>query len=203
MEKGVWCSIICTLKKKKKKQPNCSSSKKALDWTLFYSLFNITLHMWSKLYNIYITTSVTLYALGISWVGRKSNAEVLKARTTLIVNTRKKWEKMRGKNTAVKWNLPSMALPDETRILRKWENDIKAQYTVREHFKHLCLWFPISWCFINKILREKLSHRKIWTPLFAFVWRKTNSFFCMNTSGKWLIGMCNGNFTASVLCLHS
>lgn len=52
-------------------------------------------------------------------MGRESTAEVLKARTTLIVNTRKKWEKMREKNTAVKWNLPSMVLPDERRILRK------------------------------------------------------------------------------------
>lgn len=66
-------------------------------------------------------------------MGRKSNAEVLKARTK-IVNPRKKWEKMRKKATAVKWNFPCMLLPDEIRISRKQENDVEAQYTVTERF---------------------------------------------------------------------
>lgn len=170
MGKEVFLAVSFVLSKKK----NSPSSIKAL----VYSLCNITLHMWSKCYNIYITTSLMLYELGKSWVGRKSNVKVLKARTTLVVNTRKNWEKMRGKTTAVKWNLPCTVLPDDIRILRKRENDVKAQYTVTEHFKYLCLWSPVSWSFINKILRKKLSHRKIWTPLFAFVWGKAQTLPC-------------------------
>lgn len=73
------------------------------------------------------------YVLGKSGMGRKSNAEALKARTK-TVNPRKKREEMRKKATAVTWHFPCMLLPDEIRISRKQENDVEAQYTVTEGF---------------------------------------------------------------------